>query len=50
MVARTAQERSTVGGVGFAGLIMILVPFVWWIWGMVDAKKLCESFNRGEFR
>jgi len=29
-------------------LLMAAVPVGWWVWGMLDAKKLCEVFNRGD--
>ena len=48
LVAPTAQDSASAGGIGFFGFLMALAPFAWWIWGMVDAKRLCESFNRRE--
>jgi TM2 domain-containing membrane protein YozV len=46
IAARTAQESSSAAGMGLFGTMMALAPVVWWIWGIVDAKKLCEAFNR----
>jgi TM2 domain-containing membrane protein YozV/predicted RNA-binding Zn-ribbon protein involved in translation (DUF1610 family) len=34
------------GGVGITGLILAFAGVAWWVWGMVDAKNLCEAFNR----
>jgi len=50
LVAPTAQESSTAGEIGFFGILMSLLPIAWWVWGMVDAKTLCETFNRGGVR
>lgn len=47
LVAPTAQDSASAGGIGFFGFLMALAPVAWWIWGMVDAKRLCEAFNRG---
>ena len=38
---------STGGGVGIVGVVLFLSAFAWWVWGMVDAKKLCDAFNAG---
>ena len=46
LVAPSAQESASASGLGFLGLMMALGPVTWWIWGMVDAKKLCEAFNQ----
>ncbi len=35
------------GGLGLGGILTLLVGFGWWIWGLIDAKKLCEFFNPG---
>jgi hypothetical protein len=46
----TAADRSGVfagGGIGIVGAVLALSVVAWWIWGMVDAKKLCDSFNAG---
>ncbi len=48
LTAETAQESATAGSVGFIGFLLALIPIAWWLWGMVDAKKLCEAFNRGD--
>src|SRR2546425_8187919 len=45
LVAPTAREAAAVGGYRVFGLLLGVVPFVWWIWGIVDAKRLCENFN-----
>jgi len=34
------------GGVGIMGILLAFAGVAWWIWGMVDAKNLCEAFNR----
>lgn len=47
LVAPTAQDSASAGGIGFFGFLMAMAPLAWWIWGMVDAKRLCEAFNRG---
>src|SRR2546425_7026678 len=47
LFAPTAREAAAAGGYGFFGVLLALVPIAWWIWGMVDAKGLCEDFNRG---
>ncbi len=36
---------TTGAGIGFIGILMMVVPIAWWIWGMIDAKNLCEAFN-----
>ena len=33
-------------GVGVMGMFVAIAPFAWWIWGMADAKKVCEAANR----
>ena len=43
--AGSAGQTALFGGLGAAGLLGALVPIVWWIWGMFDAKKQCEAFN-----
>ncbi len=48
IVGKTAQESSSAAGVGFIGFLAGFAPIIWWIWGMVDAKKNCEAFNRGD--
>ena len=50
LVAPTAQESSTAGGVGFFGIVISLLSIAWWVWGMVDVKRLCETFQRGGTR
>ncbi len=32
-------------GMGVLGLLCGPMPFAFWIWGMVDAKKLCDRHN-----
>lgn len=44
--AETADMAATGAGIGIVGLLMAAVPVGWWVWGMLDAKKLCEAFNR----
>ena len=39
-------DRAAAAGLGFFGFLMAVTPIIWWIWGMVDAKNLCEAFNR----
>jgi hypothetical protein len=46
VVAPTSQESASAAGVGFFGFVMALIPGIWWLWGMIDAKQLCENFNR----
>ena len=41
---RSAGHSVNVG-FGLAGLIALLVAVAWWVWGMVDAKRLCELHN-----
>lgn len=45
-VAKTAQESATAAGLGFFGFVTAVLPFIWWLWGMIDAKNSCEAFNR----
>jgi hypothetical protein len=32
--------------VGAVGVLLTLLPIAYWIWGMVDAKRLCDRSNR----
>lgn len=34
------------GAVGLVAFCCGLSPVAFWIWGMLDAKRLCEQFNR----
>lgn len=46
LLAPTAREAAVAGGYGIFGVLFALAPAVWWVWGMIDAKSLCEDFNR----
>jgi hypothetical protein len=43
--ASQIQDASSSTGVGIGGLIAMLIPVAWWIWGMVDAQRLCQAHN-----
>ena len=34
------------GAVGTVGVLLTVLPIAYWIWGMVDAKRLCDRSNR----
>ena len=47
-LAATTARTPTSGagtGLGVGGFIAVLIPVAWWIWGMVDAKRLCVTHN-----
>jgi TM2 domain-containing membrane protein YozV len=46
LVAPTGQQAAAGAGLGILGFILLLAPVVFWVWGMYDAKQLCEAFNR----
>jgi len=33
-------------GIGVVGIVLMMSALVWWLWGIIDAKKLCEAHNR----
>ena len=34
------------GAVGAIGVVLTVLPVAYWIWGMVDAKRLCDVHNQ----
>ena len=36
------------GRMSILGIFLAPVALAWWIWGMTNAKKLCEKFNTAE--
>ncbi len=36
---------SVSASVGLVGMVLMIVPVFWWLWGMIDAKKLCDAHN-----
>jgi TM2 domain-containing membrane protein YozV len=43
--AATSENMATGGTMTVLGGLFLLAGFAWWIWGMLDARKLCEAFN-----
>lgn len=44
-VASTGTEGTIGAGIGLGGLLMGLLPIAWWLFGMLDAKSLCNRHN-----
>lgn len=36
------------GSASVLGVLVACAPFAYWIWGMIDAKRLCETHNRSQ--
>ena len=47
-VVQTADNPAPpgAGAVGGVGVVLMLSAVAWWVWGMIDAKNLCDSYNK----
>jgi TM2 domain-containing membrane protein YozV len=45
-IYRSMTGAQNAGAVGVVGVAFTLIPFAFWIWGMVDAKMRCDQRNQ----
>jgi len=39
-------SRLGAGAIGGVGIVLMFAAVAWWVWGMFDAKNLCDAHNR----